>query len=202
MSTRSSDEATVPQGCPKGMFRSLVGLRKALINMEPAIGFEPMTCALRMRCSTAELRRLCLTTGSIQKEARRDNNGRGVRRCDRGMAGLLAAGPCVLLFPAPAFRQPGLDAEHGDAATLLRAESKGSGPPSFTAQNCPDAVRRFLGPPPACGPCHRAQLPAFPREHFTWRWSYGQHVRAPARLRTAERASGGGTCLPRKCKVL
>jgi hypothetical protein len=29
------------------------------VGLEPAIGFEPMTCALRMRCSTAELRRLC-----------------------------------------------------------------------------------------------------------------------------------------------
>lgn len=32
--------------------------QKSPIKVEPAIGLEPMTCALRVRCSTTELRRL------------------------------------------------------------------------------------------------------------------------------------------------
>ncbi len=47
----------MPQGCPNGGVGGNSESSKTLENMEPAIGFEPMTCALRMRCSTAELRR-------------------------------------------------------------------------------------------------------------------------------------------------
>jgi hypothetical protein len=37
----------VPQGCPNGGVLDDGRLSKTLILLEPAIGFEPMTCALR-----------------------------------------------------------------------------------------------------------------------------------------------------------
>ncbi len=42
-------------------------LRKLLKSLEPAGGFEPPTCALRVRCSTPELHRLCLYPVKLNK---------------------------------------------------------------------------------------------------------------------------------------
>ena len=43
--------------CCQSQARERRRTRKPLIRLEPAIGLEPMTCALRVRCSTTELRR-------------------------------------------------------------------------------------------------------------------------------------------------